>query len=31
MSPAEFTRFVGAEDARWKPLVEQAGLAGKGG
>ncbi len=31
MSPAEFTRYVGAEVARWKPLVEQAGLAGKGG
>ena len=31
MSPAEFTRYVGAEAARWKPLVEKAGLAGKGG
>ena len=31
MSPAEFTRYVGEEAARWKPLVETAGLAGKGG
>jgi tripartite-type tricarboxylate transporter receptor subunit TctC len=31
MSPAEFTKYVGDEAARWKPLVEQAGLAGKGG
>jgi tripartite-type tricarboxylate transporter receptor subunit TctC len=31
MSPAEFTKYVGDEAARWKPLVEKAGLAGKGG
>ena len=31
MSPAAFTKFVGEEVARWKPLVEKAGLAGKGG
>ena len=31
MSIANFTRFVGDEAARWKPLVEKAGLAGKGG
>ena len=31
MSPADFTRYVGDEAARWKPLVEKAGLAGKGG
>jgi tripartite-type tricarboxylate transporter receptor subunit TctC len=30
MSRADFTRFVGDEAARWKPLVEKAGLAGKG-
>jgi tripartite-type tricarboxylate transporter receptor subunit TctC len=30
MSRAEFTRFVGDEAARWKPLVEKAGLAGRG-
>jgi tripartite-type tricarboxylate transporter receptor subunit TctC len=31
MSPADFTKYVGDEAARWKPLVETAGLAGKGG
>jgi tripartite-type tricarboxylate transporter receptor subunit TctC len=31
MTPEEFTRFVAAESARWTPLVERAGLAGKGG
>ena len=31
MSPTEFTKYVGDEAARWKPLVEKAGLAGKGG
>ena len=31
MSPAAFTKYVGDEAARWKPLVEKAGLAGKGG
>ena len=31
MSAAAFTKYVGDEVARWKPLVEQAGLAGKGG
>lgn len=30
MSPAEFTKFVGDENKRWKPLIEAAGLAGKG-
>ena len=30
MSRADFTRFIGDEAARWKPLVEKAGLAGKG-
>jgi tripartite-type tricarboxylate transporter receptor subunit TctC len=31
MSPAAFTKYVGEEVARWKPLVEKAGLAGNGG
>jgi tripartite-type tricarboxylate transporter receptor subunit TctC len=31
MSPAAFTTFVGDENKRWKPLIEAAGLAGKGG
>lgn len=31
MSSATFTKFVADENARWKPLVERAGLAGKGG
>ncbi len=31
MSAAAFTKYVGDEAARWKPLVEKAGLAGKGG
>jgi tripartite-type tricarboxylate transporter receptor subunit TctC len=31
MSSADFTKFVAAENARWKPLIEGAGLAGKGG
>jgi tripartite-type tricarboxylate transporter receptor subunit TctC len=30
MSRADFTKFVGDEAARWKPLIETAGLAGKG-
>ena len=30
MSPAAFTSFVAAEGARWAPLIERAGLAGKG-
>jgi tripartite-type tricarboxylate transporter receptor subunit TctC len=30
MSRADFTKFVGDEAARWKPLVVKAGLAGKG-
>jgi tripartite-type tricarboxylate transporter receptor subunit TctC len=30
MSRADFTKFVGEEAARWKPLVVKAGLAGKG-
>jgi tripartite-type tricarboxylate transporter receptor subunit TctC len=30
MSAADFTRFVAAEGARWKPLIERAGLVGKG-
>jgi tripartite-type tricarboxylate transporter receptor subunit TctC len=29
MSPAEFTKFVEQEGARWKPLIESAGLVGK--
>ncbi len=28
MTPAEFTSFVAAENAKWKPLIESAGLAG---
>jgi tripartite-type tricarboxylate transporter receptor subunit TctC len=31
MTPEEFTKFVAAEGARWTPLVQRAGLAGKGG
>jgi tripartite-type tricarboxylate transporter receptor subunit TctC len=31
MSPADFTKFVADENKRWKPLIEAAGLAGKGG
>ena len=31
MSPADFTKFVEDENKRWKPLIEAAGLAGKGG
>src|SRR5262245_27769082 len=31
MSPDEFTQFVAAESARWTPLIQRAGLAGKGG
>lgn len=30
MTPAEFTNFVAAENAKWKPLIESAGLAGTG-
>jgi tripartite-type tricarboxylate transporter receptor subunit TctC len=29
MSPAEFSKFVEEEGARWKPLIESAGLVGK--
>jgi tripartite-type tricarboxylate transporter receptor subunit TctC len=29
MSAADFTNFVGAETAKWKAIIEQAGLAGK--
>lgn len=31
MGAADFTTFVGEETKRWKPLIEAAGLAGKGG
>ena len=31
MNPAQFTKFVDDENKRWKPLIEAAGLAGKGG
>jgi tripartite-type tricarboxylate transporter receptor subunit TctC len=31
MNPEEFTKFVAAESARWTPLIQRAGLAGKGG
>jgi len=30
MTPDEFTNFVASENAKWKPLIESAGLAGKG-
>jgi len=30
MTVAQFTAFVAAEGAKWKPLIESAGLAGKG-
>jgi tripartite-type tricarboxylate transporter receptor subunit TctC len=30
MSAADFTKFVASENAKWKPIVESAGLAGKG-
>jgi tripartite-type tricarboxylate transporter receptor subunit TctC len=30
MSPREFTGFVAAENAKWKNVIERAGLAGKG-
>ncbi len=30
MNVADFTKFVAAEGAKWKPLIERAGLAGKG-
>jgi tripartite-type tricarboxylate transporter receptor subunit TctC len=29
MSPTEFTKYVAAENAKWKPVIEKAGLAGK--
>ena len=29
MSPADFTTFIAIENARWKAVVERAGLAGK--
>jgi tripartite-type tricarboxylate transporter receptor subunit TctC len=31
MNAADFTKFVATENARWKPLIESAGLVGKGG
>ena len=31
MNSAQFTKFVDDENKRWKPLIEAAGLAGKGG
>ena len=31
MSSADFTKFVADENKRWKPLIEAAGLVGKGG
>jgi tripartite-type tricarboxylate transporter receptor subunit TctC len=31
MSPAAFTKYVAEENAKWKPLIEAAGLVGKGG
>jgi tripartite-type tricarboxylate transporter receptor subunit TctC len=31
MTAAEFTKFVATDAAKWKPVVESAGLAGKGG
>jgi tripartite-type tricarboxylate transporter receptor subunit TctC len=30
MSPEAFTKFVASESARWTPLIQRAGLAGKG-
>jgi tripartite-type tricarboxylate transporter receptor subunit TctC len=30
MTPERFTQFVAAESARWTPLIQRAGLAGKG-
>ena len=30
MSPEAFTAFVAAESARWTPLIQSTGLAGKG-
>lgn len=30
MTPEQFTQFVASESARWTPLIERAGLAGKG-
>jgi tripartite-type tricarboxylate transporter receptor subunit TctC len=30
MSPDAFTKFVASESARWTPLIQRAGLAGKG-
>jgi tripartite-type tricarboxylate transporter receptor subunit TctC len=30
MSAANFTKFVASENAKWKPIVESAGLVGKG-
>ncbi len=30
MSPEAFTKFVASEGARWTPLIERTGLAGKG-
>ncbi len=29
--PAAFAKFVAEENAKWRPLIEAAGLAGKGG
>jgi tripartite-type tricarboxylate transporter receptor subunit TctC len=30
MSPEAFTKFVASESARWTPLIQRTGLAGKG-
>jgi hypothetical protein len=29
MNPVEFTNFVAAENAKWEPVIERAGLAAK--
>jgi hypothetical protein len=29
MNAPDFTTFVGAENAKWKAIIQQAGLAGK--
>jgi tripartite-type tricarboxylate transporter receptor subunit TctC len=30
MNPQEFTNFIAAENAKWKAVIEHAGLAAKG-
>ena len=30
MSAEEFTNFVAAETAKWRPMIDAAGLVGKG-